>query len=101
MIDYTYTFWQVLGMLFIMYQIGKSVGFKRAHKVDEPSIVKIDIEKHNEILYAYEHGTKKFIAQGCDYETLQKTLKLVEPNITFIASNEQVAEFGGKNGDTV
>jgi hypothetical protein len=84
-----------------MYQFGLVVGFKKAHKRDEPSIVKIDIERHSGQLCAYEHGTNRYIAQGPDYEALQKALKVVEPNVTFIASNEQVAEFGGKNGDTV
>lgn len=101
MMSYSFTFWQVLIMLFMMYRLGINVGFKRGRRVDEPEIVKIDIEKHGETLFAYEHGTKKFVAQGIGYEALQQSLKVLEPNITFVASNEQVAEFGGKNAESL
>lgn len=99
--NYTFTFWEMLAMMFLMYQFGMNRGRKHANAVNEPTVVKIDIEKHVDTLFAYEHGTKKFIAQGADYAALQQALKVLEPNITFIASNAQVQEFGGKDAESL
>jgi hypothetical protein len=56
----------------------------------EHSRVRITIEEHNGMLFAYEYGTNQFMAQGNTKQELEEQLRLKFPDTMFAALPTEV-----------
>lgn len=59
-----------------------------------PDVIKITIEKDNNILYAYLKENSQFIAQGTDRADLEKKLAVIFPGKKFGVSPKNLIEIG-------
>lgn len=87
MISWTYNFWQMLAMLFAAYYIGGIVADVKtvmAAKAAAINIISIDIEKVEDVWYAFEEKTKRFIVQAPTYEALQTRLNNLNDGNTYV-----------------
>jgi hypothetical protein len=57
---------------------------------EENSRVRITIEEHNGMLFAYEYGTNQFMAQGKTKQELEDQLRQKFPNKMFAALPNEV-----------
>lgn len=61
---------------------------------ENPEVIKIVIEKHNNVYYVYDMEDKSFMAQGKDRKELEGVLASKYPGKTFAASNSNLSEMG-------
>lgn len=61
---------------------------------EHPEVIKIVIEKHNNVYYVYDMEDKSFMAQGKDRKELEGVLASKYPGKTFAASNSNLSEMG-------
>ena len=100
MLEYTFNFWQMLGLLFVSYHLGALIADVKREMIRRNSVskeVKIDITKVGDVLYAFEEESKKFLAQSNTYEDLRKSLTVLSPNITYIIDTEKLKALLGEN----
>lgn len=58
------------------------------------NLIKISIEKQNDIFYVYDLDDNTFMAQGNTKEELEKNLQARYPGKTFAADNENLRQVG-------
>jgi hypothetical protein len=63
----------------------------------EDNIIKVKLERHNDMLYMYQLDTHQFMAMGKTEEELTNVLKEKFPGKTFAASTKDIEESGLKN----
>ena len=57
-------------------------------------LIKITIEKHNDMFYVYDMEDNTFMAQGSTKEQLEESLRTRYPGKTFAADNDNLKEVG-------
>jgi hypothetical protein len=62
--------------------------------IEEQMVIKIVIEKHNDVYYVYDMEDKSFMAQGNNRKELENVLADKYPGKTFAASNSNLSEVG-------
>ena len=96
--------WLFVGILFGIY-IGwtsheRAVRLRVTHLVNQfeetlnESTIKIKLERHNDMMYAYELDTNHFMAQGSNAKELEDTLRSKYPGKMFAASTKDIEESG-------
>lgn len=60
------------------------------------SVILVDIEKHNDIFYLYDKGTREFIAQGSNFNEVKKNCETRFKGKSVIADEVQMEQFGLK-----
>lgn len=60
----------------------------------KPDMVKVLIEKHNDVFYVYDRDTNKFLTQGSSKKELEETLHKMYPGKRFGATEENLIEVG-------
>jgi hypothetical protein len=71
---------------------------REVEKIEQTTIevVKVSIEQHSGRYYAYNYDHGNFMAQGNDWESLQKSLVDLFPNKKFILEEKNLEEVGIK-----
>ena len=59
-------------------------------------IIHVNIEKHNGVFYLFEKDTNRFIAQGANFEEVQKHCVTRFKDKSVIADESQMEQFGIK-----
>lgn len=59
-------------------------------------IIHVNIEKHGGVFYLFEKDTNRFIAQGTNFEEVQKHCVTRFKNKSVIADESQMEQFGIK-----
>lgn len=67
------------------------------HEDLNQSMIKIKIERHNDMMYVYDLETNQFMAQGKTEKELTEQLRTKFPGKGFAASNEDIKESGLRN----
>lgn len=57
-------------------------------------LIKIRIEKHNDMFYVYDYDANSFMAQGTSKTDLEEKLRVRYPGKTFAADNKNLQEVG-------
>lgn len=122
MFDWTFSFWQMLGITFVTFFVAELIGQVRCalryrrtfgafleeiEEADESlqEVIKVDIRFENKRWYAFEVGTSKFLAFGDTYPLLVEALTKVNSEAVFITDNAKLAELEKKiveeNGESL
>ncbi len=67
----------------------------------EPSRTKMRLERHGEVIYAFEHETDSFIAQGKDLLDLDAAIQKRYPDKKFSVQEDNLKEIGAKYHESV
>jgi hypothetical protein len=68
---------------------------------EEPSRTKMRLERHGEVIYAFEHETDTFIAQGKDLLALDAAIQKRFPDKKFSVQEDNLKEIGEKYHESV
>ena len=98
MTEWTFTFWQMLGMLTLMAFIAEFVGEvkgvrRKMQEYDKKNsevskVIKIEIVRLKDKLVAIELETKKALAVANTYDELREKLSSIDESVTWVASTE-------------
>jgi hypothetical protein len=62
------------------------------------NVIRISLERHNDMIFVYDLQTKQFMAQGRTGKEVEDELMAKFPNKKFAASTEDIIRSGLKNG---
>lgn len=102
MLDYSFGFWQMLLMLFIVYHLAifiTAIRLTAAANRAKPVTVRIDITRIGDIWYAFEEESKKFLVQSMSYKGLQEKLNELSSNTTYIIEETKLNDLLGDSKD--
>lgn len=66
----------------------------KIHEQEEENIMKIKIEKHNNMLFVYDYHTDMFITQAKDRPELEEKLEKLYPGKKFGATPDNLKDIG-------
>jgi hypothetical protein len=75
-------------------RMNEILGEVQASDDDFPDVIKIVIEKYNNVYYVYDLENKFFMAQGNTRKELERVLAEKYPGKTFAASSSNLSEMG-------